>query len=321
MPECYTYVYLANQALTRSGNAVASQPAFIAGANGPNPLYMYRIYKKKREPNLPALAARMHREKTGQFLHALIRYATTPAQQSYALGFITHYTTDCTLYPYMAAMSVAGAPYAGEQGRYEMACALDSTLYHRDYKTLLVPLHAATPVLITEELAQVCALLREAVADVYQQQLPLIAFSDAFHDNLAMHKLMISRTGLKKPLLSIIEPSGLPHYDGPLAARTQPGKMLKPLPDSWVNPFSNKSMNLTFDEVVAAAVQTGALCVTAVMRYWLGDFSEDKLIAVLGNNDYYTGMPLRPAKEKAGAPDGESENADATATAEEPAPQ
>ena len=68
---------------------------------------------------------------------------------------------------------------------------------------------------------------------------------------------------------------------------------LRRLPDAWINPYTGEEMALTLPEVIALAEQTGAICLTAAMRYWLGTFSEDKLAAVLGNNQYHTGLPCK----------------------------
>lgn len=298
MPECYTHVHIATQALMRSGNTVASLPAFIAGANGPDPLFNFQLWKRRRKPNLPALAARMHHEKTGDFLLALIRGATTPAQQSYVLGFITHYTTDCTLYPYIAAMSAPSQPYKEHDGRYLLAASIDAELHYRHYKTRLVALNAGTPVLITDELAQVCHLLREAIDAVYGYDVSLLALADAFHDNRSIRRLLLSKTGAKRFLYRLAQPAKASKYGGPLAARMQPAAPLRRLPQLWVNPYSGEEANLTFDEVLAVAEQTGAVCVTAAMHSWLGSLSDEKLAVILGSNDYYTGLPCKAAVEQ-----------------------
>lgn len=293
MPECYTHVQTAMHTLMRSGHTVASFPAFIAGANGPAPLFMFRKWNKKGCPNLPYLAQKIQKENTGAFLMALARYASTPQQQSYALGFITHYTTSCTLSPYIAAMSGPNGAYPMPSGQYLLAAAIDSDLYYRDYKTHLVPLTAGTPVLITNELAQVVSLLHSALLDVYDVDVPLLALSDAFHDNMIARKRMISRFGFKKFMLKVFGQKPFNKDSGPMWARTQPAAPLRTLPHEWTNPYTGDVINLTLPEVLTIAAQTGAVCVTAAMRYWLGSLEETKLEEVLGSNDYFTGLPCK----------------------------
>ncbi len=296
MPESYTLIYTASQALARSGNTVASPSAFRAGATGFAPFFLYQLWKKRPRPNLPELAAHMRHEKTGEFLLALVRYATTATQQSYALGFLCCYTASCTLSPYSAAMSAPGAPYDLPDGNTILACALDTELYHRDYKTRTIQLHASTPVLLTEELAQVTALLRETIRAVYQKNVPQVALADAFHTNLLAHKMLLSAPG--RLFLNITNPSTHSAF-GPLRYRAQPGKRLLPLPATWVNPHSQVPVALTYPQLLSLAERSGAICITSAMRYWLGLLEESDLLEIFGNNDYDTGLPgtAAPAAE------------------------
>lgn len=299
MPDCYTHVYVATQALMRSGLTVASTPAYMAGANGPDLFFMYQAHKKMPKPNLRALAAKMHREKTGDFARALISNAVTPVQQSYTLGFITHYTTDCTLNPYIAAMAGEGMPYNEKLGRCKMENALDSKIYFDLYKTRCVALHAGTPVLITQDLSQVCTLLRDAIKEVYEVELPLVVLADAFHENVKMRKKLYSSTGFKRFFRRLFETERPEKYGAPLSCRMQPAPKLRRLPEKWVNPYTSEEMDLNLDEVLSLAVQTGAVCITAAMHYWLGRLTDEKLISVLGNNNYCTGLPCKNAEEPA----------------------
>lgn len=294
MPECYTHVHIATQALMRSGNTVASYPAFMAGACGPDVLYMYRAWKARPKPDLPQLAERMHREQTGDFLCALVQNATTPAQQSYVLGFVTHYTTDCTLAPYIAAMSQDGYPYAGRGGQRELEAALDSHIYYSIFHTRFVPLHAATPVLVTDALAQVATLLQAALGEVYGLNIPLIALADAFHDNLIVRRWLADRTGVRRPLVGIVDARRPGRPGGPIGLCRQPAKRLRRLLPSWTNPYNQKAMTLSLQDLLRLAERTGAICITAAMRFWLGTLDADKLADVLGDNDYRSGLPCRP---------------------------
>ena len=301
MPESYTYVAIATKALMRSGQNVASIPAYQAGANGPDILAMYKFFKKKKQPDLPALSKRIHREKTGLFLYTLFLNAITPVQQSYALGFLTHYISDCTIHPYMAA--VGTGQYAGKEGQCLLATSMDSTLYYNDYKSYLVPLHAGTSVLVTEDLAQVTSLLHDALLHVYELDIPTVALADAFHDNMSVRKFMISKKGFKKRIAKVFGTMLAGKTAGKLLYyRMQPGKPLAAFPETWVNPYSKEQMHLTFDEVIALAEQTSAACIAAVMGFWLGNVSDEALIELLGDNNYYTGLPSRQDPPQQPAP-------------------
>lgn len=292
MPECYTHALIATKALMRSGQTVASHPAFLAGANGPDPLFMYKPWTRNREPDLPALAQKMHTEKTGEFLQSILNTAITPVQQSYVLGFVTHYIADCTLWPYIEAVSKSNRLYEGEKGQRKLEASLDSTLYYKDYKTYSVPLHAGTPVLITDELAQVTSLLHEGIKKVYGQNIPAVALADMFHDNMAVRSRLVSKNPLNRFIISFMDGKAGKSPKRALASLVQPAKPLDKMPERWVNPYTNEEINLTLDEILAMVEQTSAVGIIATMRYWLGELDEDALAEILGNNSYYTGLPV-----------------------------
>lgn len=288
MPECYTYTHTAMQALIHSGHTVASYSAFRAGAVGFVPMYMYQLWQPIPRPDLPALATKMRHEKTGDFLLALIRYAVTSTQQSYVLGFLAHYATDCTLNPYITAMSLRGAPYGFLNGKDTFAAALDTQLYFQDYKTRKIHLHASTPVLITDELAQISSLLRHAIQDVYKKNLPQVALADAFHYNLFVRQILHVPFG--KIALAFTNKTIKSSF-GSLKYRTQKGKKLLQLPKKWANPYTKAQMDLSCSQLLTLAEQSAGVCVGAAMRYWLGTLEEENLAEVFRNDDYDTGLP------------------------------
>ena len=128
MPEGYTHVRTANRAAALAQLEIAHPAAFACGANGPDIFFCYRAWKsgEKRGENLPELGSRMHDENTGAFLRALVKYAATPAQRSYALGFLSHYAADCTVHPYVVCVTGEGGPYAGPGGHGYFEIAVDT---------------------------------------------------------------------------------------------------------------------------------------------------------------------------------------------------
>lgn len=292
MPESYTHAHIAQQALMRSGKVVASYPAFLAGANGPNPLYAYKMFKKDRKPDLPALAKRMHMEKTGAFLATLIQLAMTAEQQSYALGFLCHYAADCVLHPYVTAMSEKGKPYDMKMGSSFMQASIDSTLYYQDYKTYTVPYRAGVAVIITNELAQVISLLHDSIRQVYDMDIPIVDLADTFHQHLALHKRLVAPSWAEKTRMAMQEKNAF-GKDGEfkLRSRIQPAKPLKKLPSKWYHPYTHEEMDVTLDELLVLAEQASAACIMATMDFWVGNIDIDKLVEVVGDNNYYTGLP------------------------------
>lgn len=296
MPECYTHCYVASQALMRSGKVVTSHPAFLAGANGPDPLYAYQALKKDRAPDLTTMAKRIQCEKTGAFLSTLVQLSMTSIQQSFTLGFLSHYAADCVLHPYVAAMSVKGMPYGGEKGNIFLESAIDSYLYYRDFKTYLVPLHAGTPVLITEDLAQVTSLLHESILQVYGVDIPAVALADTYHSNLNARKFMISKHGFKKAVAAVMEPMFFGKNSRyTIRAHMQPAKPLKKLPNHWENPYTHEAADATLEEMLMLAEQAGASLILAAMEFWLGNIDAAQLSAALGDNNYFTGLPVSAA--------------------------
>ena len=89
MPEGYTHVRTAQKAAHAIHYKLQCPAAFAAGANGPDSFFCYEVWKKgqNRTYNLPLLGNRMHEDKTGAFLLALLHHTHTQAQIEYTLGF------------------------------------------------------------------------------------------------------------------------------------------------------------------------------------------------------------------------------------------
>ena len=189
-------------------------------------------------------------------------------------------------------MGRKGMPYSRNQGHIRMAANMDSTLYYRDYKTYRVPVHAGTPVLIGEDLAQVVLLLREALLHVYGMDVPVVALSDTFHHNLRVRTFLTTRNPIKKMVAGWVETRVLgPTGRNAIRGRMQPAPPLERLPTNWSNPFDGVTHNLTMEEIMVEAEEAGALFISAAMRLWLGEAEVDELAAMLGSLDYYTGQP------------------------------
>lgn len=289
MPDAYAHIRTARHALALSGVSLPSDVAFRAGANGPDPFFVYRFWESRPATDLPSLAQRLHAERAGPFLAALARLAVTPAQQSYAAGFALHNALDSLAHPYVAFLTAEGAPYDIPQGHCYYEAALDTALWRRDGGRGLPPLDLVAPPLITAELGETAALLVRAVGEVYGAQLPFPAVVDAFSHFRLARWFFRSRFGVKKLAARGIDAAlKKPHY---ALSHTQPRKLSPGLPQEWTDPFTGEEKTGGVDALLAAAEERGAGCLTALRRYWDGGLPLDDLARLLGSASYETGLP------------------------------
>ena len=132
MPEAYTHIRIARAALAQSGEHAPSTAAYEMGANGPDPLFAYRVLSAKRPWPLPELGGRMHDEQCGRFLRTMIFAASTPAQRSYALGFLAHYAADSVMHPYVAFQCGPQGQFNIPEGHGFCEVAMDSMFHEQD---------------------------------------------------------------------------------------------------------------------------------------------------------------------------------------------
>ena len=170
MPEAYTHIRIARAALAQSGEHAPSTAAYEMGANGPDPLFAYRVLSAKRPWPLPELGGRMHDEQCGRFLRTMIFAASTPAQRSYALGFLAHYAADSVMHPYVAFQCGPQGQFNIPEGHGFCEVAMDSMFHEQDCGSPAVPAGTAAPGLPPQELAEVTQMLHDAVAQVYRMR-------------------------------------------------------------------------------------------------------------------------------------------------------
>lgn len=289
MPDAYAHIRTARHALALSGTDIPSDVAFRAGANGPDPFFVYRFWDGSPAVDLAAFAQRMHAERAGPFLAALARLAATPAQQSYAAGFALHNALDSLAHPYVAFLTAEGGPYDIPQGHCYYEAALDTALWRQDGGRGLPPLDLVAPPLITAELGEVAALLVRAVGEVYGEELPFPALVDAFSHFRLARWFFRSRFGVKKLAARGVDAAlGKPHY---ALSHTQPRKLLPGVPEDWTDPFTGEEKQGGVAALLAAAEERGAGYLAALRRYWDGGLPLDSLARLLGSASYETGLP------------------------------
>lgn len=289
MPDAYAHLRTARHAAALAGITPSVLPAFLAGANGPDPLFVYRFWDAHPAVDLPTLGQRMHHERAGAFLRALARRAQTPAQRSYAAGFVLHNTLDSLAHPYVALLTQKGGVYDFPQGHCYYEAALDTALWRLDSGHGLPPLSQSAPVLMTSDLAQVACLLQGAIAEVYDEQIPVLALLDCFSHFSLARWFFRSPLGGKKLIAHLIDTAlrrkSFSH------SHMLPARLRRDLPSRWVDPYSGTAHRGGIRHILARAENMGAVRLRALESYWRGNLSEDDLASMLGSASYDTGLP------------------------------
>lgn len=302
MPEGYVHVRTARAAAIGADIPIFNRQAFYAGANGPDLFFFYRAWTKKRDPDLPALGVRMHREQCGEFLLSLVTHAETPAQKGYVLGFLCHYALDALAHPYIAFLTAEGMPYhiPNGHGRYEIA--LDSALHKKDTGRRAIKARENTGLLKGQALAEVVALLRVSIAEIYGLSLSALTLSDCFHQAVLLRRFFYSPLHIKKAAAGIAELIAF-HKRGFITCHMTPARLKKHLPKAWTDPFSGEEKDGGAEAILTEAESRCAALMRSARKYWEGRLAPSTLSRNVGNLSYETGLSWKKApKCKAAVP-------------------
>lgn len=297
MPEGYTHIRTARKAAELARMQIDHQKAFEAGANGPDILFSYRVWRtaQNRGENLPLIGDRLHNENTGEFLKTILSSAKTPTERSYVLGFLCHYATDCVVHPYVVHVSGKGQLYGGPGGHGYFEIALDSFLHKQDTRSGAVGVNANTPKLCGAALAGAGALLQKGIAAALGIQVSREALADTFWHTRSMRRLFVSRLKLSYGVFWLVEPlfGGRGFITGHVSPARLKGvspKAKKKLPTQWRHPFSGELMDKDVFALLEDAARLSAGYMLAADGYWKGEVSLKKLMGFLGSNSYLSGM-------------------------------
>lgn len=290
MPEGYTHGRTARKAAATIHYKPQCPAAFAAGANGPDTLFCYEVWKKaaKRRYNLPELGERMHEERTGAFLQSLLHHVHTRAQVEYVLGFLCHYATDSVVHPYVYALCKDGMPYAGPGGHGYLEIGLDSTLHAEDTGVSWIPADDACPVPVGQDLAEITTLLHTCLLEVFGEDIPVEYLADSFHHTHLVRSLFPSRHGVRKLLFRLIEP--LFGGKGYILSHVSPCALRNNLPEEWTDPFTGETRQGGLFVLLKAAEQRSAQYMKAALDTWMGRMDWAELEALLGTVSYTEGI-------------------------------
>ncbi len=296
MPEAYTHIRIARAITVDCGIKPEHQNAYEMGANGPDPIYCGGIFPYKSKINMQKLGSRMHAEKCGIFLYALLYAAKTAVQRSYAMGFLTHYAADSTMHPYVAAQITQGGQYIKPGGHMYCESAIDSYYYLKDKGDICVPQCDTSPDLTAKEVAEICVLMKKCIKFVYNEDLSMAELSDAYQAFRIGHVINVSRFGFKKLFAHALE-NGM-KIKGELVGRMSPCKPPKEgFMSEWVNPHTGEKMSAGPNALCMIAVNDGSKYIKTAFDMWRGALSHREAMSIIGNKTYSTGLPCTDEKK------------------------
>ncbi len=144
-----------------------SKAAFLAGSEGPDPLF-FTIISPKGKQAPPEVGHLIHEQHANDFFTALTKGAKGDALlMSFVMGFLTHYAADTTFHPFIYSMSFEKGKYlSNKHCKYEHV--LDTLLYRRKGFSEGLPVQMAGYIALTdEEQEKIAKLLAEAIAEVF----------------------------------------------------------------------------------------------------------------------------------------------------------
>lgn len=288
---------------TVAESVIGSSPAALAGAEGPDPFF-FTARRNENGDFLPKLGSRIHHERTGAFLLALISNAKTEVERAYALGFLCHYAMDTTFHPFVYAHSLRSDGSFSSTIHCTLEHTLDSWLYKKNTSRRDTPKHmAGFAKLRASQSAQIADVLSKSLAQVFPET-PVSSrlCRKVFRDGVLLTRLLASPHGVKYCVFGAIAaplrlrdklhahmvPRRLPEYDAPNICR-QP----------WISPFDpDKAVRMeSAQELYDASIERAKEVCDAANRFWADEIDQEALSAILGSNSYDSGLPWKDRKK------------------------
>lgn len=291
MPDAYLHIQTAERAAAASGVLPACPAAFALGAQGPDPLFAYGLFRKNRTfLGAQTLGELLHSRQTGAFLTALATLALDDAQRSFAAGFACHAALDRTFHPYVAALCGADGPWKVPGGHQKLEAALDTAAWRQaGHGRFSAPAAADTaPACPPAQLADICALLRRAVTQVYGQTPDLVQLADCY-TLFRLYRRFV-RTPLGGKRLLAFAGDALVRRSGAVTGRMVPRRLACPLPQEWTDPFTGACHTGGNTALEQCAEQAAARALSALAAFWAGQSDRETLTAAVGGADYMTGL-------------------------------
>ena len=259
------------------------------------------VWKKgqNRTYNLPLLGSRMHEDKTGAFLLALLHHAHTQAQISIRWAFVPL----CGGYRYAPLHCVVRQP----QPAYGMKAATAPLKLRwippacQGYPAFRSPADDSSPVPVGQDLAEIAALLHQCILEVYGQDISVEALADSYYYTYRLRRLFTSRHGVRRAFYWVLELffGGRGFITGHVspAPQAEPAGGIGPLPPP---PAKSATAGAA---LLKDAQHRCELFMTAALGHWMGKLDEE-ILEDPWQAGYITGTETEQSKSQQ-APDAE----------------
>lgn len=202
-------------------------------------------------------------------------------------------TVRCT--PYVAMITGRGQLYDMPGGHGYFEIALDSELHKKDYGTAAVSVAHSNPRLTGTALVQVAQLLQVCLREVYGVEIGLEALGDSFHHAHFLRSLFVSRLGVKKKLLEVLEP--MFGGKGSLTGHVSPARLLAAAARTRKNclwcgatPIPARPARSRWWGFWEKPPGQAVTCFLTCRSVWQGRTPRQELERLLGSRSYETGL-------------------------------
>lgn len=304
MPAAYIHEQIVKKAIKRFKTLPSgfgdNQDVLEIGAQGPDILFFYNIlnvFNKNHIPN--KLGVQMHHERIGLFLHHLLLKTKETMGSSYAylMGFVAHYATDCTIHPFVYAMSNNEDGSENETKHLVLETQFD-TWYHQNSGNKGIPRQVSCIKRLTNmQKNDIANVLSDACQKVFPEAgLKPVHVYKTISDMNKVVSTLYSPHKVKYHIFKLIEKI-VGHKDiinRHTVAQTLPSyDFLNNKKKSWKNPWDDKNVyTYSFIELFDMAVELSYKYMTTVVDYLENRLTIDEAMHVLGGNSFSSGLPV-----------------------------
>lgn len=187
MPSFFTHQVIAEEVLKAIPNDLYTKieyyDCYYAGAQGADPFFIYRPFKKKGYN----LGKTMHRKKVFEFFSAAydnLNATDNPRGRAYLYGYITHYAVDTIFHPYVYWLEkelVRALPKSRKKDKVHFRIERDIDVFiYEEYRHANLKDYVYDVTLSEADYRGIFAALSEPLWDVYSVR----ADYDALHNSL-----------------------------------------------------------------------------------------------------------------------------------------